>query len=406
MSVVFDRILRENTGMRFGQPYAARLAAFLAAAAVLTLAGCSGGSHAQPQLQPPPSPSTAVPSFGHVFIVVGENAGFSSTYNSGAMPYLDSLAAQYGVATNYIADTHPSIGNYFVLSSGQILSNDDSLTPSSQTFSVDNIALDVQNAGETWKDYIETGSGCGALNSGTYYVRHDPLEYYSNINQANIDCFDQFAIDLQNGTLPNLSWLVPNGCDDGHDCPLGTFDSWLKTELGPLIASKYFQPGGDGLLIITFDENGDTGGSSCSTSQIESGTWCGGRVETVIVTPAIVSAGYQSTNEYHEENILRLMEEALGLTAFPGASSNPNGALSRPIDMADFFTSANGGTWSGSALSSTPSMESIATGSSAGYCACPQFPYPGFWFGSPCACDRLAWRLLSVRPSGGSKWKS
>jgi len=28
------------------------------------------------------------------------------------MPYLNSLIAKYGLATNYNADTHPSIGNY------------------------------------------------------------------------------------------------------------------------------------------------------------------------------------------------------------------------------------------------------------------------------------------------------
>lgn len=300
--------------------------------------------------------TTTVPPLRHVVIVIGENAGYSQTYSSGAMPYLDSLAAKYGLATNYIADTHPSIGNYFAFSSGQILSNNDSLTPSQQTFSVDNIALDVQNTGETWKDYVEEDpntSGCGALVSGNYYYRHDPLEYYSNINRSNIVCFSQFATDLKNKALPNLSWLVPNGYDDGHDSSPGAFDSWLKTEIAPLLASSYFQSGGDGLLIVAFDENSNTGGSGCSTSQIESGTWCGGQVETVIVSPAIVSAGYQSTNEYHHENVLRLMEEALGSNDYPGASSDPHGALSVPIDMSDFFAQ---GTTSGSVTLSPTSL--------------------------------------------------
>ena len=47
------------------------------------------------------------------------------------------------------------------------------------------------------------------------------------------------------------------------------------------------------------------------------------------------------------------MEEALGLTAFPGASGNPNGALSAPIDMSDFFKS---GTTSGSVTLSPASL--------------------------------------------------
>lgn len=75
----------------------------------------------------------------------------------------------------------------------------------------------------------------------------------------------QFATDLANHALPNLSWLSPNGCDDGHDkspspcARIATFDNWLKTEIAQLLASSYFQPGGDGLLIITFDENDSSG---------------------------------------------------------------------------------------------------------------------------------------------------
>src|SRR5438067_2022092 len=179
--------------------------------------------------------------FGHVFIVIGENSSYSSTYNSSNMPYLTSLANQYGLSTKYWADTHPSIGNYEVLTAGQIFTNNDSATPSSMPLSGDNIAFEVQKAGKTWKDYVETGMGCGAVHSGNYIVRHDPLQYFTNINteKANFVCFSQFATNLANKALPDLSWLSPNGCDDAHDCSVGTFDNWLKTEIGPLLASSY-----------------------------------------------------------------------------------------------------------------------------------------------------------------------
>ena len=53
-----------------------------------------------------------LPQFGHVVIVALENNGYSSVAGSSSMPYLNSLIAKYGLATNYNADTHPSIGNY------------------------------------------------------------------------------------------------------------------------------------------------------------------------------------------------------------------------------------------------------------------------------------------------------
>src|SRR5438874_8082200 len=64
--------------------------------------------------------------FGHVFIVVEENTNYASVIGSSAMPYLSSLAQQYGLATQYYANTHPSIGNYFMMTVGDIFTNDDS----------------------------------------------------------------------------------------------------------------------------------------------------------------------------------------------------------------------------------------------------------------------------------------
>jgi len=70
--------------------------------------GCgAGGTHTPP------------PASAHVFLVVEENHSFSQVMGNGAMPYLNSLAGKYGLATQYYADVHPSIGNYFMLTTGQ-----------------------------------------------------------------------------------------------------------------------------------------------------------------------------------------------------------------------------------------------------------------------------------------------
>ena len=280
-----------------------------------------------------------MPQFGHVFIVEGENTSFSSTYSSSTMPYLTSLANQYGVSLHYWADTHPSIGNDLNLASGVISTNNDSASPSSLPLAIDNIAHEVEQAGKTWKDYVESDpniSGCGGLKSGAYFVRHDPLKYFTNINKANFVCFSQFATDLANHTLPNFSWLAPNGCDDAHDCSIGTYDTWLKTEIGPLLASSYFQPGGDGLLILTFDEDDKGGTPSCTTTTVGQG--CGGQVETVVVS-ARSKLAYQSmagdpanyNSTYDEASILRTIAEALGL------NTAGLGAAATRVPMADFF---------------------------------------------------------------------
>src|SRR5205085_12389608 len=71
-----------------------------------------------------------VPRFDHVIIVAEENKSYSSVAGSSAMPYLNGLAAQYSLATNYYANTHPSIGNYLEMTMGQIFTNSDGYSSS------------------------------------------------------------------------------------------------------------------------------------------------------------------------------------------------------------------------------------------------------------------------------------
>jgi phosphatidylinositol-3-phosphatase len=282
-----------------------------------------------------------LPTFGHVVVVLGENQTFTTTYNATNMPYLTSLANTYGLGVNYYADTHPSIGNYLNLVTGYIITDDDSKTPKTLPVAYNNIALEVQNAGMTWKDYVEnlpSVKGCGGLNRGKYFVRHDPLEYLTTVNTEtqNFVCYSQLATDIAHNKLPNFSWLVPNGCDDAHDCSVQTFDHWLSTEIPPLLASSYFQTGGDGLLIIVFDENDGTGTPNCETTK--QGLGCGEQVELVMISP-YSKKGYKSkggdnhnyNHSYGEGNILRTITQGLGL---PTANL---GAATTSIPMADFF---------------------------------------------------------------------
>src|SRR2546430_14679703 len=174
------------------------------------------------------------------------------------MPYLNHLAQQYGLATQYYADTHPSIGNYFMLATGQIITNDDSY---STVVTVDNVVRELVAAGKTWKSYAEDLPSVGYTGPdvGNYARKHNVFALLSDVvNDATQACnnvpFTQFATDLANGTLPAFSNIVPNLCNDAHDCSLSTADSWLQTNIAPLLASPVFQQ--DGLLIITFDEAG------------------------------------------------------------------------------------------------------------------------------------------------------
>src|SRR5256884_69608 len=263
--------------------------------------------------------------FDHVFIVLEENNDYSSVTTS-SMPYLTGLAEQVGLATQYYANTHPSIGNYLDMTSGTVLTNDDSYSGS--PFNVPNIFRSLIAAGKSWKGYAEDLPSTGfvdytQIEVGQFASRHFPPIYYTDVHDnpaqaQNVVPFTQFATDLANGTLPNYSFIVPNLCNDAHDCSLNTADSWLQQNIDPLVRSAFFQQN-NCLLIITFDE---AGGDNTNR---------GGRGDWVGRNPAEAQQGHASTTLYPQPSTLRLMLKGLGVTSFP------SDAATAP-DMSEFFT--------------------------------------------------------------------
>jgi acid phosphatase len=259
-----------------------------------------------------------LPSFGHVFTVVEENHDLAQV-DSTSMPYLWSLMTRYGMATQYYANTHPSIGNYFMMTAGKIVTNSDSY---SATVTDDNIVRHLLAAGKTWKSYAEDQPSVGytGQKTGLYARKHNPLSFYSDVVDDSTQIkrlvpFTQFATDLAGDTLPNYSFIVPNLCNDAHDCDLPTADAWLQTHIAPLITSSTFQA--NGLLIIVFDE---------ADSDNTNG---GGRIVWTAVSSK-AKAGYTSSVLYQHENTLRLTAEGLGLTSYPGAAASAS-------NMGEFF---------------------------------------------------------------------
>ncbi len=289
-------------------------------AAILQFACGGGGSGSSTTTQSPPSTSGQL-AFSHVVLVMEENHSYSDVINNSEMPYLNSLASKYGLATQYFADAHPSIPNYLMLTTGQMETFDDSF---SGTISDDNSVRELVKAGKGWKCYAESIPSQGYLggDSGLYVRRHNPFSYLSDVQAstsqaANIVPFTQFTADLTNHALPQYAFIAPNVNDDAHNGTLAQADAWLQTNIAPLISDADFQ--NSGLLIITFDESED--------ADVAHG---GGHVATIIVSSKAKS-GYQSTALYQHESLLRLILSASGVTTLPGASA------SAP-DMSEFFT--------------------------------------------------------------------
>lgn len=296
---------------------------------MIGLAGCGGSSVSSnrptpigtPGPAPNPTPAPTPPAVSQVVLVVLENHSLSQVIGSPFMPYLNSLAAQHALAENYFADAHPSIGNYFMLTTGQIETNDDNFTG---IISDDNVVRALAGTGRSWKAYLESLPAPGYTGADVYpYLKHhNPFAYLSDVldsspQAANMVPFTQFAADLSSASLPAFAFVVPNAQNSAHDCPggapgcagpdkLAAADNWLKTNIDPLIRSPEFS---NGVLIITWDEG--------NTADVANG---GGHVVTILAGMQ-VKAAFRSITFYQHQSVLRLILDLLNVSDHPGASA-------------------------------------------------------------------------------------
>jgi phosphatidylinositol-3-phosphatase len=283
-----------------------------AALFVLLVAGLSLRSQAQ------------VPQSDHVFVLMEENHSYGQVIGNSAMPYLNSLAKSYAIATNYDANSHYSIPNYFWITTGAYVTLSDNTT---QMFDVNNVTRYLNTAGKTWKAYEESLPYAGYVgpSKGNYQKNHDPFSYFTDVvnssQKLNIVPFTQLATDISNNNLPSYAFIKPNGLHDGHNGSLSTADTWLKTNIAPLLATPPFQAGGNGILFITFDEsvNSDCRPLAKCPKLPENGG--GGRVATLIISP-LVKTGYKSSVFYQHPSVLKTMLLALGISGAPGAAQS------------------------------------------------------------------------------------
>jgi hypothetical protein len=260
-----------------------------------------------------------VPAFDHIFTIVMENHSYSQIIGSGSAPYINSLAAKYGLATNYFAVAHPSLPNYLALTGGSTFG----ITSDCTTcfVSAPNIAKDrVEASGRSWKAYMESmPKACFVGDSYPYMQKHDPFIYFNDIRTNAAECnkvvpYSTLATDLKSaGTTPNYAWITPNMCDDMHDCSVSTGDTWLKNNVPAILNSAAFTAQ-NSLLVITWDE--DNGSS-------------GNHVATLVIAKS-VPAGFRSGVHYTHYSLLRTVESAWGLSPLTG---NDGGAS----PMSDFF---------------------------------------------------------------------
>lgn len=252
--------------------------------------------------------------YAHVVVIMEENLSYANAIGSIKAPYLNQLASQCALATNFHNETHGSQPNYMAATSGIA-------TGSSVRSSNSSIYQQVSS----WNDLEESmQANCGA--TATHYKRgHDPAYWYTPIATA-CKQFDvpMTASDSGATSLPTaaFTFMTPNTCHDHHwetgcsgtsSTSVQTMDSWLSGTVQAIAATSSYLAGST-LILVTFDEGqGGTAGENCA-APTNTDPSC--HIATIAV-----AAGVQPVHDgtfYTHYSMLRSVEEALGITTYLG----------------------------------------------------------------------------------------
>jgi hypothetical protein len=201
--------------------------------------------------------------------------------------------------------------------------------------------------GLAWKGYMEAmGTPCNhptlngqdntqsATAQSQYATRHNPFMYFHGVIDDAPSCaakvrdLTDLPADLASeAATPNLVFITPDLCHDGHDATcadpsqkggLEGEDEFLQHWVPQILASAAFQK--DGLLVITYDEAEPQSDQSACCGEVPGpnsplpgiGGPGGGRTGAVLLSP-FVQPGTTNQTPYNHYSLLRSIEDAFGL---------------------------------------------------------------------------------------------
>lgn len=331
----------------------------------------AGASSSEPNLP------QGVPQIKHLFVIVLENENAETSFGAHPpAPYLGNTLREAGAyIANYYGIGHESLDNYIAMVSGQppnlqtqsdcqvfsemlpgTLREDGVALGQGCVFprSVPTIANQLEEAGQTWRGYMEDmassvaegePASCrhpdiGAIDptqkaraADQYAARHNPFVYFHSIIdyetcQHNDVDLSQLPRDLESeATTPAYSFITPDLCSDGHDATCANpalpggfagIEAFLREWVPRIKASAAYKD--QGAILITFDESASgaeacceepTGPNTPNNGGPEPGSG-GGRVGAVMLSPCI-TPGTGTQRAYNHYSFLRWSEDNFGL---------------------------------------------------------------------------------------------
>lgn len=336
-----------------------------------------------------------LPAIKHVFLIVLDDAAYAEVFGPESKShYLASTLESKGtLLERYYAIAHQQLANGIALvsgqgpteqtagdcptyaeispagkaASGQVTGSGCVYPPSTKT-----IASQLAARKLRWKAYVQ-GIGDGGSEASTACARpqlgaadptsafglpgaatpaagqtaatfRNPFVYFRSVTDSSSCVTDDVSLDRLHNDLanvahtPNLSYIVPDLCDDGRAVPcapgkpygMAAAEGFLHEVVPEILASKAYKQ--NGLLIITVDEAPTTGeyadSSSCCSQpsypnlHSSSGTGSGGGEVGALLLSPFVKGGKISQDTYNHFSLLRTIESLFGLRhlGYAGAS--------------------------------------------------------------------------------------
>jgi hypothetical protein len=245
-----------------------------------------------------PSPPRA---YDHVIWVWMENHTYRQVIDQRSAPFTTWLSQQCGSASRYSAVGRPSLPNYLAATSGDIHGIHDDDPPTVHRITANNLFRQLRRSGRSSRTYAESMPGpCALKTAGRYAVKHNPAAYYVGENDRSACGKDNLPLD---GSARQLRWdidhwslatfvvVIPNLCDDTHDCDVSTGDRWLGSWMARLWTSDLYRAGKTAVFVV-WDEPTP--------------------MPNIIMSPS-TPVGHRVSEPFDHYSLLRSTEEMLGV---------------------------------------------------------------------------------------------
>jgi phospholipase C len=281
-----------------------------------------------------------------------ENNHTMSYYDNKTIPYYWDLAKHYVLADNFfssvlsyslpnhwyaIAGQAPTASIYHALAQKPQAATDNEkqiqkeyLREANHTRTIADVFMN-RTAGTsiTWKYYyhkINVGGYKDAIRDGDTYDFWNPFaaksSSYTERYASHFVSRDQIFDDLNNGTLPQVSWVIPKDNlseHPPHDIRHGM--DWVVHVVDSIMASPYWK---NTAIIVTWDDYGGFYDHVRPPSIDKYGL--GFRIPAIIISP-YAKSGYIDHTQYQFESILKFIEWRFNMPSLNDRDRNANNLL-------------------------------------------------------------------------------